>query len=113
MIRFVAREYDERSLAQRLSDILCGNYVPTVERQIASSSAPDPIDETGLPAHPRKWQLDPSNNFFLNPKPQLGKDVFELHSRYEAGRGREIAALATVLAWRVGVRILEVYAMRA
>jgi len=104
MIRFKAPKWDERALADRISRIVEGDTTWTAKPEC--QVGPHGPDVDGLPPLPRKWQLDWNNNHFLNPKPEHGEGVFEYHHRY--WDADDLAALAVVLKWLLGVEILEV-----
>lgn len=108
MIRFKALSWDERALAERISRIVEGDttWKAKPECQVSISGIPNTPDENGLPPLPRKWTLDWNNNHWLHPKPEHGQDVYEYNHRY--WDAEEMAALAVVLKWRLGVEILEV-----
>lgn len=89
MIQFKAEKWDERALAERISRIVEGDTTwkaTLVDKQ--------------------KWQLDWNNNHLLSRKPELGEGVYEYRHRY--WDAEEMAALAGVLKWLLGVEIMEV-----
>jgi hypothetical protein len=103
MIKFKADKWDERALAERLSHIVEGDRTWKVKPEAQGSPI---LDEKGLPPHPRKWTLDWNNNHWLNPRPDEGEGVYHYNHRY--WDADEMAALAVVLKWLLGVEILEV-----
>lgn len=108
MIKFKADRWDERALAERISCIVEGDptWKVTVKCQVGISGVPNTLDEKGLPPLPRAWQLDWNNNHWLNPRPDEGEGVY--HYNYRYWDAEEMAALAVVLKWLLGVEILEV-----
>lgn len=100
MIRFHAPNWEERALAARIAQIVEG--FPGWQPVVMSTIAPHGVGPDGLPPMPRKWQLDGGNNHWLNPK---GNHTYEYHYRY--GASLEVAALAELLGWLLGVTILR------
>lgn len=107
MIKFKATGWKERDLAARLHAVVDGDdrYSPEVRCQVGSTGWTPKIDEGGLPEHPRAWQLDRGNNWWLNPRPEEGPDMYDLNFRY--WKKDEEEALAKVLGWVLRLNVLE------
>ena len=84
-LTFLARRWSEEDLAKRICQLLYGGDQVRKEDQHGS----------------RRWHIGNANDAWLHPKEG---EVFVLHYRY--GTPKRMAALATMLEWRLGVELL-------
>jgi hypothetical protein len=85
-----AKGWEPFSLATRITDVLEGRPFTTAE------------GNTFYDERSQKYQLGIGNDFWLHPEPEAR---YVIHSRY--GSREQMAALAVVLGWRLGVVIVE------
>lgn len=98
MIKFRARRWTSKVLAQRIADILVG-------REDAMKSDPDEINGIFWIEDSNKWQIGSGNNFWLHPEGPEKDEIWVLNGRYWT-RAR-MNALATILEWLLGVELIE------